>query len=447
MGKPAEKNTIIRDVIHSDVEFDSKMTELIDTKELQRLHRIKQLSCEYFVFPTATHSRFSHSIGCYHVMKLLINHFKPLLEQKGYKVEEEDVNLALVSALVHDIGHGPFSHTFEKIFKIKSHEQWGIDILNYDKSEVKSKIISNYGEEFFGKLIEIISKNFNSKNANPIFRLISTLVSSQADADRMDYLLRDSYFTSVTNGNFDLQRLIKSFGVEEENNVLKIYINEKYMSTLEEYVLARYFMHKEVYQHSTKKQMEEIMKKIFMRASYLLLNGHEEALFAGRIMKKLLTYKFITVPEYLELDDGSFLYHINAWTHSDDEILKYLSESFLNRNKFSKNMVMVKNRALLNKLNDYLVFHGKDRLQNFDGEYYCLHIDKKLEVYAPSSSENILIKSADDSHLVDLTQKSTLINKFSIAENETKSLDLNYISPKVFELTNDLKFPENIFQE
>ena len=110
---------VIRDVIHNDIEFDDKIKQILGCSEFQRLHRIHQLSCEYLVFPTATHTRFSHSIGTYHVMKNLIAHFTLELKKLGYEVKEEDKNLAYIAALLHDVGHGAFSHTFEKIFGVK----------------------------------------------------------------------------------------------------------------------------------------------------------------------------------------------------------------------------------------------------------------------------------------------------------------------------------------
>lgn len=424
------KTTIIRDVIHLDIEFDQKTLDIMDTKEFQRLHRIKQLSCEYMVFPTATHTRFSHSIGTYYVMGLLIEQFEKQLALIGYKVDKDDKKLGLLAGLLHDIGHGPFSHTFEKIFHLKCHEKWSIQILNNKNGEIRNKIIHHYGEDFLGRLCDIIAKNYEKEDGNQIFNLISQLVSSQTDADRMDYLLRDSYFTSVSNGNYDLQRLIKSFGVEKDKDgVLRICIREKYISTLEEYVMARYFMHKEVYQHSTKKQMECIMQKIFQRASEVYIPCK---IPSGPIMAKLLTKTPITVDEYLLLDDSVLMYHILLWQNSDDSILSFLCKSFLNRNKFTG--IVEVGEDIQDKINNILVNHGKKPIVDFKKEYFYLEFTKKVDLYTPSK-ENIWIKTKGSNKLVDLTEKSSIISKQTVEYQKNINQRRIFISPQLFKMS------------
>ena len=154
------ENFVIRDVINSDIEFDERLKEIINCTEFQRLHRIHQLSCEYLVFPTATHTRFSHSIGTYYVMKKLIKHFTKELHKLGYEVKDDDKNLAYIAGLLHDLGHGAFSHTFEKIFSLKSHEQWTIAIISDKNTQIHKKIVELYGRDFINILISIISKSF-----------------------------------------------------------------------------------------------------------------------------------------------------------------------------------------------------------------------------------------------------------------------------------------------
>lgn len=423
-------NFIIRDVIHSDIEFDDNIKEIINCPEFQRLHRINQLSCEYLVFPTATHTRFSHSIGTYHIMKKLIDHFSIKLEEKGYEVKKQDKELAYIAALLHDIGHGAFSHTFEKIFKLKSHESWTIDIIKDNTTYIHKKIVEIYGDVFLKRLIEIISKSYKDEENSKIFSIIAKLVSSQTDADRMDYLLRDSYFTSVTNGQYDIDRLIKSFGVEEVGDDLKIYIKEKYMSTLEEYVLARYFMHKEVYQHTTKRHMEGLLFLIFKRVKELL--KQEKEIFCDDILKKLILKNEIEVKDYLKTDDIFFTYHILMWTNCDDETLRFLSNSFLNREQFDIEISYTQEELFV-KINNLLEKNSKPPITNLGEEYFYIKTEKNAELYF-KSGENIWIKSRDeqDDRLYDLSEKSLIINKDN-ASKSFKSVNI-FLSSKIFKI-------------
>ena len=429
-----EMSFIIRDVIHNDIEFDDKIKQILSCSEFQRLHRIHQLSCEYLVFPTATHTRFSHSIGTYHIMKNLIAHFTLELKKLGYEVKDEDKNLAYIAALLHDVGHGAFSHTFEKIFGVKSHEQWTIEIISDENTSIHKKIVDLYGDEFIKRLISIISKSYKDDEKTKIFDIIATLVSSQTDADRMDYLLRDSYFTSVTNGRYDIQRLIKSFGVKEEDDKLKIFINEKYMSTLEEYVMARYFMHKEVYQHNIKQHMEKCLKLLFKRANELFMNN--EDIFCDIVLKKLILGQKITVDEYLTTDDGYFMYHIKNWSNHKDKILSYLCKCFLNRQLFDYETDESK-EELIAKINNLLQKNSCETIKNLDYEYFYIRTDKKGALYA-NTKENIWINSRNNEKLCDLSEKSLLINKQNASEIFTSSN--NYISSYLFAL----KFGINI---
>lgn len=425
---------IIRDVVHLDIVFNEKFFALIDTKEFQRLNRIRQLSCEHMVFPTATHSRLSHSIGTYYVMTRLIDHFSTLLESLGHNVKEEDKELALCAALLHDIGHGPFSHSFEKIFNLKSHEQWAIDILSSSETEINSVIKEKFGDEFLIRLLDIISKDYSHQENNGIFSIISMLVSSQIDADRMDYLLRDAYFTSVTNGIYDFKRLIRAFGVEIlENNDYIIYIHEKYMATLEEYILARYYMHKEVYQHSIKKQMEGILKKIFKRARELKKDG--KRLEINPILSKLFEGKSLRVSEYQDIDDSVLLYHISTWQNSEDEVLSFLCKSFINRNKFKKYTFQLKDMEKLEAFKKNLKASientlGEDKNIDFDNEYFYFEDDVDIKIY-DNTKENIWIKKRDCS-LVDLSKASMIINESNLL-NTSDSIKRVYISFDLFE--------------
>lgn len=153
--KNIEKIYRLRDTIHGDIQFNEKFFSLISTAEFQRLARIKQLSSEYLLFPTATHTRFSHSIGTYYVMKKLTDRLEGVLESHGIAVTQTQKELALCSGLLHDIGHGPFSHTFEAIMDDQAHEEWTVKILASPETEIHQAIIQNFGAEFLEELLEI----------------------------------------------------------------------------------------------------------------------------------------------------------------------------------------------------------------------------------------------------------------------------------------------------
>ncbi len=440
---------IIRDVVHLDIVIEKKYFCIIDTMEFQRLSRIKQLSCEYMVFPTATHTRLSHSLGTFYVMQSLIEHVSVLLSQLGYNVDEEDKELALCAALVHDIGHGPFSHTFEKIFDYKSHEMWTVDILSSAETQIHKAIVEEFGEKFLHRLVDIISKNYKSEPGNEIFSIISMLVSSQVDADRMDYLLRDSYFTSVTNGNYDFKRLIRSLGVQKSETGMKLFIDQKFLATLEEYILARYYMHKEVYQHPIKRQMEGILKKIFQRVFELKKENIE--FFCDSTLCSLIGDKRIGVKEYLKLDDTIFLYHISIWQDHEDPVLSFLCCGFLQRNKFktfniqnniSKCSKMSKSLSDSSKdilgcdtvkeiINSKLRMHYIKEIEDFSKEYFYFEDDMDLKIYV-NADENIWIKRQDNT-LCDLTDVSVIINRASISDR-SECIKRIYVNTQLFKI-------------
>lgn len=345
----------IRDVIHGDIYFDNKFIEIIDTPEFQRLNRIKQLSTAYMIFPSATHSRFSHSIGTYEVMRRLIEHFRKVLEDLKMPIDDTQRNLALCAALLHDLGHGPFSHAFETAFpneiNNKSHEEWTTQIITDQSTQLNKVLKKNFGEDAPEKIAGIINKKdlmnikTNLKEIS-IYNIISMLISSKLDADRMDYLLRDAYFTGVSDGTFDLDRLIASLDldIQKGGKDVIICVKDRYISTLEEYISARYHMYKEVYLHPLKCEMEIIVKKIFYRLYELkdelecITNDKDENIEIPTAFVKIWTNKVdtITTQEYLALDDNVIMKLISDCTKAKDYVLSSLSKAFLNRLKFKR---------------------------------------------------------------------------------------------------------------
>ncbi|MDO5096312.1 MAG: HD domain-containing protein [Peptostreptococcaceae bacterium] len=403
----SEKTYFLRDAIHSDIAFETKFFALISTSEFQRLSRIKQLSSEYMVFPTALHNRFSHSIGTFFVMGKLIERLEDALKAHDVVVTSEQKDLALCSALLHDIGHGPFSHTFEKITGDYAHEYWTVQILQNEHTEIHQALRKNFGEDFISKLVGIFTdKNF--KQEDTIITLISQLISSQMDADRMDYLLRDSYFTGVSTGLYDLHRLIEAIDVAKVDGRLRICVSEKYVSSIEEYIMARFYMHKEAYQHPLKRQLENIVQKIFLRAKELYLEGKE--IYCDEIIVKLFEHR-MDVDSYLQMDDGFLMYHIAKWKNQDDFVLHALCRAFVDRKKFERYRGEGTEKTLAERLNEIRLSQGKSEV-DWEDEYCYIKDTVTIPIY-DRRKDNIWVK-LKSGEVVDITEGSYLFGNMNM---------------------------------
>lgn len=417
------KQYTLRDTIHSDIHFDARFFALISTAEFQRLARIKQLSSEYLLFPAATHTRFAHSIGTYHVMQQLIARLERALDALGIAVSEEQRELALCSALLHDLGHGPFSHTFESILEGCSHEQWTVRILRSEQTEIHRALVTHFGAGFIERLVRVLQVG---SETDPMLALIHQLISSQMDADRMDYLLRDSYFTGVRAGMYDLSRIIESIDVAEASGTLQICVNEKYLSSIEEYLMARFYMYKEVYQHPLKRQMEHIMCKIFQRVKELSEAGVSVRMDA--LVAQLLTGT-LSVPEYLALDDHVLLYHIASWRTHSDETLSLLCKALIDRKKF-KRYRSAAGEHLRTRVDSARQAQNLPQI-HWDAEYGYIDDCVTIPVY-DAARENIWVKQQSGA-LVDVSEASYLLSSLDSAHRFARSNE--YYHPQLLAQT------------
>lgn len=428
-----KKGKIIKDTIYGDIYFPESLVKLIDTPEMQRLHRIKQLSTSYQTFPDATHSRFAHSIGTYNVMRKLLVHFDEIFQSMGEGINEEHKNLAYCAALLHDIGHGPFSHAFEHAFPeeiaIDNHEKWSVNIIKTKDTGVNKVLREEFGESFPEKISCIIEKNFDTifKDWNVqelnIFKVISLLISSQLDADRMDYLLRDSYFTAVTNGNYDLERLISSLSLDTKDNNIVVCVDEKYISTLEQYILARYHMYKEVYYHPFKCEMETVVQKIFYRLYELYCIGDEKYINAlPSAFKTIFSNNELTASEYTSLDDNIIVAMISKLTNCGDYILCTLSRAFLNREKYDKLSLLNNKKSDIEffkeKFNEAIAEEGMEKINDYSKEYFWIDSEIKVETYKKEEDigKNILIRKKDGT-LANISDISDIIRSSKADKN------------------------------
>jgi len=296
--------------------------DLIDTEEFQRLRRVQQLGLSHFTFHGAECSRFAHSIGVMHIASQLYHHLVQFEENESLK---DKYPLILASALLHDIGHGPFSHVTEKILHY-DHEEWSCRIIS-GNTQV-NRVLESFTEfpNLAQEIVKVLKKEYTPK-------YISHMVSSQLDCDRFDYLLRDSYTTGTKYGLFALQRIIRSMEIDEENDRI-IVVGEKGQIAVEDYLFARYSMYAQVYYHRKNLAARCLLMKLIKRARHIMDNREKPIVFIDEPTEKWLKGQPLTEADYLKLDDYQMNYHIKRWTEDSDPILSDLSKRFLHRRLF-----------------------------------------------------------------------------------------------------------------
>src|SRR5207248_3207993 len=291
------------------------MVRLIDSFEFQRLRRIKQLGLALFTYQGAEHSRFAHSLGALHLMTRVLDR----LSEK-YDISDESRAAARAAALLHDTGHGPFSHVMEKVLSFH-HEEWTRRVMLSEETEV-GQTLRDYSAELPDAVASIIEGTFR-----PAF--LAQLVSSQLDVDRMDYLLRDSLMTGAKYGNFDLEWIVNAIEIDERED--RIYVSARGLYAVEEYLQARYYMFRQVYYHRTLRSAEAVLRSILRRALKLLEEGKEVWCAPGTPFEKVLRREPLTVSEHLRSEDSDVLFHIKQWQRSSDPVLNDLSRRFTGR--------------------------------------------------------------------------------------------------------------------
>lgn len=315
---------IYRDPVHNiirlrtDTDEGELMMRLIDTPEFQRLRRIKQLGLGLYTYQGAEHSRFTHSLGAFHLMSRVLDRFS-----EKYTIEKQDRAATRAAALLHDVGHGSFSHVMEKVLGFH-HEKWTVEVVLNEGTEI-GRLLRSYSAELPAKVAAIIEGKFQPA-------ALAQLVSSQLDVDRMDYLLRDSLMTGAKYGIYDLEWIINALAIDEEND--RIYVAARGLYAVEEYLQARYYMFRQVYFHRTLRSAEAVLKSTLRRALKLLESGATVWHAPDTAFEKVLRKQSLSVTEHLEVDDSDVLFHVKQWQRSDDAILADLSRRFTNRRLF-----------------------------------------------------------------------------------------------------------------
>jgi len=330
---------IIRDPVHNIVPFedddcDKLLLRLINTKEFQRLRRIKQLGLSQLVFPGADHSRFAHSIGVMHLARRMLDHVSRLCPEC---VDDDQRAVVLAAALLHDVGHGPFSHAFEKITGDK-HEKRTLEIITTTGTEVND-VLTEFDPELPDHLKVFFDEDLEeeAREGAIVPPYLTQIVSSQLDADRFDYLLRDSYSTGAEYGRFDLEWMLQHIDVDDGKG--RFFLHGKAVLAAETYISARYHMYRSVYYHKTTRAAEVMLRLLFKRYKELLgAAANDDARKAvvpdapPAVWRAFSTT--IGLEEYLLLDDHSLTEFAKACTVCGDKILAELAAGLLHRRLF-----------------------------------------------------------------------------------------------------------------
>jgi HD superfamily phosphohydrolase len=397
-----KKNKIINDPIYGFITLKRGIIfDLIEHPFFQRLRRITQLGLSYLVYPGAYHTRFHHALGCMFLMEKAILQIR----NKGHEISFEEEEALKIAILLHDIGHGPFSHALEN------------SIANNISHEDLSKLfMAKLNKEFDGKL-SLAIQIFNNKHSK---KFLHQLVSSQLDMDRLDYLKRDSFFTGVTEGNIGTERIINMLDVVNDQLV----IEEKGIYSIEKFLIARRLMYWQVYLHKTVISAENTLIKILKRAKQLIQNG--EDIFSSSALKIFLENNYTVnnfkengdvLESFSKLDDYDIYSCIKEWANHDDFILSSLSDRILNRKplkiktqnkKFSEKKINELKQKISEKYNisiedaNYLVF--TDKVSNNAYQYHKTHI-------------NILMKNGE---IKDITDASDQFNIDALSKTVNK---------------------------
>ncbi|HWC76154.1 MAG TPA: HD domain-containing protein [Blastocatellia bacterium] len=313
-----------RDPLHNIISLDESLDEdrlivdLIDTPEFQRLRRIKQLGLAMFTYQGAEHSRFTHSLGVMHLMTRALN-----LLGAHHQISDEARVVGRAGALLHDLGHGPFSHVIENVFRFH-HEDWSRAIVLDPATGVNATL-----RRFDSTLPEKITSVYDHQFA-PAF--VSQLVSSQLDCDRMDYLLRDSLMTGAKYGIYDLEWVLHALRIDAAAD--RVYVDAKGLYAVEEYLQARYYMFRQVYFHRTLRSAEVVLVSTLKRARELIGQDRLGFRMRGSALEKMLMSQAVTAAEYLQLDDTDITFHLKQWAADPDPILADLASRFIGRRLF-----------------------------------------------------------------------------------------------------------------
>ena len=393
--KKLSETKVLKDPVHSYIHINYEVVwNCLDSKEFQRLRRIRQLGGDFQVYPTAEHSRFSHSLGVYEIVRRMVTEIKSL----SVELSEYDKICVMLAGLLHDVGHGPFSHAFEHVTN-HSHEDYTAKIIlgETELNQVLAEVSPRLPED----IVSIIEHNHPND-------ILNQIISGQLDADRMDYLLRDSYFSATSYGQFDLERILRTMRVRKiDENKKALVVKYTGIHSVEDYIMARYQMYWQVYYHPVARSYEAVFIQLFNRLKDIF-KDNKEYFSDMKVLIPFLEKNVVSVEEYFKLDENSLLYCCSLIQDKDDEIAADLARRLQNRRLFEYVDYSEENLAQITNM-----LKG----QNLDEKYYLRVENVEASVYSPYKGRKILIEQLDGK-IVALEKASTIVE--SITKGETK---------------------------
>ena len=393
--KRLDETKVLKDPVHSYIHIHYEVIwNCLDSKEFQRLRRIRQLGGDFQVYPTAEHSRFSHSLGVYEIVRRMVTEVKSLCVE----LTEYEKVCVMLAGLLHDVGHGPFSHAFEHVTN-HSHEEYTAKII-LGNTELNS-ILRAVSRKLPEDIVSIIQHTHEND-------ILNQIVSGQLDADRMDYLLRDSYFTATSYGQFDLERILRTMRVRKTSEGRKvIVVKHTGIHSVEDYIMARYQMYWQVYYHPVARSYEAVFIQLFNRLKDIF-KDNKDYFEDIRVLVPFLEKSEVSEEEYFRLDENSLLYCCALIQDKGDVIAADLAKRLQNRKLFEyvdyneENLAQIQNMLRENGYNE---------------QYYLRIENVEASVYSPYKGRKILIEKLDG-EIVALEKASTIVE--SITKGQTK---------------------------
>ena len=394
------KRKILNDPVHGFITIpDELIFGLMNHPCFQRLTRIRQLGLTYLVYPGALHTRFNHAIGAMHLM----DEATEILKQKGFEITPEEKQAALAAILLHDVGHGPFSHALENSL-----------IHNVSHEDISLRLMEKLDEEMNGQLrmaIRIFKGTYRKK-------FLHQLVSSQLDVDRLDYLSRDSFFTGVSEGVIGTERILKMMTIANDD----LAVEEKGIYSVERFIIARRLMYWQVYFHKTVVAAEQMLIGVLKRAHELALSG--DKIFAPPALAFFLeknnnrtNLNASTLENFIDIDDSDILSSLKVWQHHSDPVLSRLSANLLNRRLFR---VVIDSKPISKKNEDDLLkkISASYNISKEDAACFLSYGEIENNAYAPGI-DKIWIANKDGSRK-DVAEASDQLSQGVISKTVVK---------------------------
>jgi len=393
--KRLDETKVLKDPVHGYIHIHYEVIwNCLDSKEFQRLRRIRQLGGDFQVYPTAEHSRFSHSLGVYEIVRRMVTEIKSLCVE----LTEYEKVCVMLAGLLHDVGHGPFSHAFEHVTN-HSHEEYTAKII-LGNTELNS-ILRAVSRKLPEDIVSIIQHTHEND-------ILNQIVSGQLDADRMDYLLRDSYFTATSYGQFDLERILRTMRVRKTSEGRKvIVVKHTGIHSVEDYIMARYQMYWQVYYHPVARSYEAVFIQLFNRLKDIF-KDNKDYFEDMKVLIPFLEKAEVREEEYFRLDENSLLYCCALIQDKADAIAADLAKRLQNRKLFE---YVDYNEENLAQIQNMLRENG------YDEQYYLRIENIEASVYSPYKGRKILIEKLDG-QIVALEKASTIVE--SITKGQTK---------------------------